>query len=587
MSIGRGSGRRIPAETVRVARASNPGGTPAMWMRDRLDEVFVDDDFADWFPADGRRGLSPAMVSVLQYAENLTDRQAAQAARCRIDWKYCLARELTDPGFDHSVLSEFRDRLAVDDRADRLLAVLAERLAAAGLVKRRGRMRTDSTHVLAAVRKLNRVELVGETLRAALEDLADADEQWLAQLLDAGWAKRYGRPVRYDRVPREKEELAAHVLQFGEDGMRLLRAVYRDDAPPRLRGLPRVQVLRQVWVQQYWYNENGQLSWHGPKDTHDRATRRGAPRRKAGPGEASPDPGSARVPWSRMEIVTPHDSKARFAHRTGKAAWVSYKDHQTETCDPAGPNVIVHVATQAAPEQDVSMLEEIHQALARRKILPAEHLVDAGYTTPAAIHQAATRYGITLLGPVCLISPRQSHPGFDKQDFHINWDQRTVTCPRGITSPPWHPIAQDGQDGHSFLFPRKACRECADHLKCTGNAAGRGRHLILLPQPLQEIQNRARIEQKTLDWKARYAMRAGCEATVSETVHAHGLRHCRYHGLARTHVQHVLAAAGTNIIRLSECFPPGTTPLRTPRPKSGFQRLCQNLFANHSTAPTQ
>ncbi|WP_371656780.1 MULTISPECIES: transposase [unclassified Streptomyces] len=151
MSMGRGSGRRIPAETVRVARASNPGGTPAMWMRDRLDEVFVDDDFADWFPADGRRGLSPAMlamVSVLQYAENLTDRQAAQAAWCRIDWKYCLARELTGPGFDHSVLSEFRDRLAVDDRADRLLAVLVERLAAAGLVKRRGRMRTDCPHVL-------------------------------------------------------------------------------------------------------------------------------------------------------------------------------------------------------------------------------------------------------------------------------------------------------------------------------------------------------------------------------------------------------------------------------------------------------
>ncbi|MEU6038646.1 transposase [Actinomadura sp. NPDC047616] len=113
-----------------------------MWIRDRLAGLFTDDDFADWFGADGRRGLSPAMlalVSVLQYAENLTDRQAALAVRCRIGWKYCLGLELTDPGFDHSVLCEFRDRMAQEDRADRLLAVMVDRLAEAGLVKRRGR----------------------------------------------------------------------------------------------------------------------------------------------------------------------------------------------------------------------------------------------------------------------------------------------------------------------------------------------------------------------------------------------------------------------------------------------------------------
>ncbi|MGW6833864.1 transposase [Streptomyces sp. NPDC054949] len=119
-----------------------------MWIRDRLDELFVDEDFAAWYPANGRPGLSPArlaLVSVLQYTENLTDRQAAEAVRCRLDWKYCLGLELDDAVFDFSVLSEFRDRLAEGDRADRMLAVMVERLAAAGLVKRRGRVRTDST----------------------------------------------------------------------------------------------------------------------------------------------------------------------------------------------------------------------------------------------------------------------------------------------------------------------------------------------------------------------------------------------------------------------------------------------------------
>ncbi|WP_425834086.1 transposase [Streptomyces fractus] len=282
------------------------------------------------------------------------------------------------------------------------------------------------------------------------------------------------------------------------------------------------------------------------------------------------------MPWSSTEIVTPHDAEARFAHRPGKAAWIGYKDHQTETCDTDGPNVIVHVTTQTAPEQDISTLDSIHRALAERDLLPNEHLVDAGYVSPASILQAAAGYGVTLLGPVRSGSPRLRRPGFDKRDFRIDWDQHTATCPRGVTSPPWNDTEIAGQPGHSVLFPRAACRACEDRLSCTGNTGGRGRHLFLMPRPQQEIQDRARAEQETLAWKARYAMRAGCEATVSETVHTHGLRHCRYRGLAKVHVQHVLTAAGTNIIRLSECFPPGTTAPRVPRPLTPFQRLCQN-----------
>ncbi|MBD3008224.1 transposase [Streptomyces sp. 5-10] len=216
VAMGSVSGQAIPPLTVRMARASNPRGTVAMWVRDRLDELFVDEDFADWLPADGRKGLSPArlaLVSVLQYAENLSDRRAAEAVRCRLDWKYCLGMDLDDPGFDYSVLSEFRDRMAVGDRADRLLAVMVERLAAAGLVRRWGRLRTDSTHVLAAVRQLNRGELVGETLRLALEDLAVHAEEWLSQIITPEWGDRYGRPLRYDRIPRGGDERVAYVTR--------------------------------------------------------------------------------------------------------------------------------------------------------------------------------------------------------------------------------------------------------------------------------------------------------------------------------------------------------------------------------------
>ncbi|WP_284436717.1 transposase [Streptomyces sp. TUS-ST3] len=110
MSLRPRSGEHVPPLTARVARASNPGGTTAIWVRNRLDGLWCDEDFADWYPRDGRPGLSPAQlatVCVLQFLLGLSDRQAAEAVRCRIDFKYAMAMELDDPGFHHSVLGSF------------------------------------------------------------------------------------------------------------------------------------------------------------------------------------------------------------------------------------------------------------------------------------------------------------------------------------------------------------------------------------------------------------------------------------------------------------------------------------------------
>jgi transposase len=178
----------VPEQTAAVARAAFRTGTLAMRVRDQLGEVFTDGAFIDAFGIRGRPGISPgqlAMVTVLQFAEHLTDRQAADAVRGRIDWKYCLGLALTDPGFDFSVLSQFRTRLVAHDLQGMAFDMLLDRLVELGLVTARGRQRTDATHVVAAVRDLNRLEMVGETLRAALEALAAAAPQWLAGHIDA------------------------------------------------------------------------------------------------------------------------------------------------------------------------------------------------------------------------------------------------------------------------------------------------------------------------------------------------------------------------------------------------------------------
>src|SRR5215207_2373738 len=156
----------VPEQTARIARAAFPKGSPYLTLRDTLGPIFADGHFADLYPKQGQPACPPwrlALITLMQFREGLSDRQAAEAVRVRIDWKYLLSLELADAGFDHTVLCEFRARLLDGGAAERLLTRMLDGAHEAGLLKARGRQRTDSTHVLAAVRALNRLELLAET----------------------------------------------------------------------------------------------------------------------------------------------------------------------------------------------------------------------------------------------------------------------------------------------------------------------------------------------------------------------------------------------------------------------------------------
>src|ERR687894_669873 len=244
----------VPEETARVARAAFPHGSPYLTCRDALGAIFQDEDFAALFPAWGQPGLPPwrlALITIMQFREQLTDRQAAEAVRARIDWKYLLGLELTDPGFDFSVLSEFRDRLLAGSAEALLLDTLLERCRALGLLKARGQQRTDSTHVLAAIRVLNRLELVAETLRAALNELATVVPDWLQALVPLEWYARYSKRIEDSRLPRNQAAREAYAQTVGEDGFHLLDALERPEAPEDARALPSVTTLHRTWQRHY------------------------------------------------------------------------------------------------------------------------------------------------------------------------------------------------------------------------------------------------------------------------------------------------------------------------------------------------
>ncbi|MEU6890177.1 transposase, partial [Streptomyces viridosporus] len=289
-------------------------------------------------------GLSPAQpatVRVLQFLLALSDRQAAEAVRCRIDFTYAPAMEPDDPGFHHSVPADFRERLAAGDRAARLLDLALARLREAGLVRERTTQRTDSTHVLAAVRDLTRLELVTEAVRAALEELIGTAPHLLAGLVDEEWGRRYGRPVRLGKNPTRPE---TRTLATGGDAVRLLERVGEHGAD-RLSG-SRVRALRQIMVQNHDRDGAGRL------------------RRRTAEGGG--------LPPSAVAVVSPYDPTARSARRGHVTRWKGFVAHLTETCEPDGPDVITDVATTDAAGYDAKALPGIHTRLARRGPRPAE-----------------------------------------------------------------------------------------------------------------------------------------------------------------------------------------------------------------------
>jgi transposase len=532
----------VPAETARVARSAfRRGGSLAIRIRDELGSWYQDADFAGAYPVRGKPGISPAqlaMVTVLQFTEDLTDRQAADEVRGRVDWKYCLGLELADEGFDASVLTGFRERLAGRGAErvifDRLLDLVRQR----GLVKAGGRQRTDSTHVLARIRELNRLELAGETVRAALEALAAAAPGWLATVIDGSWQRVYGQRIDDWRLPGSqaaREELA---VQYGKDGYWLLEAVHGPGAPGWLAGLPAVQALRRIWIQQYYRD--------GEKVIRREEREHGLP------------PGKDR-------IVSPYDLDARYSEKHGMS-WRGYKGHFTETVsDPAGddpgtgtpalPNLVTDVQTTHAAVPDVAMTGAVHDSLDAGGLLPGEHAVDSGYVS-ADLLVASRLRGITLLGPLLAdVSAQARAGGYTQEAFAIDWDREQVTCPQGAVSSTWGPLRQgrDGKQAISVRFPAATCRACPARDKCT-TARWSGRALYLRPREIHQAVAAARAGQDTRQWKDRYKIRAGIEGTIAQATCVTGIRRARYTGLVKTRLEHLAAATAINVIRLDAWY---------------------------------
>jgi transposase len=373
----------VPDETARIAQAAFPKGHPYLTFRDALGTIFQDEDFPTLFPAWGQPGLPPwrlALVTIMQFRENLADRQAAEAVRARIAWKYLLSLELTDPGFDFSVLSEFRDRLLAGSAEELLLDKLLERCRALGWLKARGAQRTDSTHGLAAIRALNRLELVAETLRAALNAVATVAPDWLQAVTPLAGYERYSRRIEESRLPKATAAREAYAHTVGEDGFLFLDALETPNVPEGLRALPSIDALRQAWQRHY------------------ERTARAPASLEASPAYEVRFKASRELPPAAEGIESPYDVEARYRHKRD-TQWTGSMVHVSETCEPTAPHLLTHVHTTPATVHEAQCTIPIQQALIEKERPPRDHFVDAASISSELLVASRDDQGMALRGP--------------------------------------------------------------------------------------------------------------------------------------------------------------------------------------------
>jgi len=390
---------------------------------------------------------------------------------------------------------------------------------------------------------VNRLECVTETMRHALESLAVAAPDWLRAYAQPDWAERCGHRAFNDRLAKNAYRREERARTIGQDGHALLAAALDPAAPGWLRQVPAVEILRRVWVQQFYPSAEG-VQW-----------------RTAEHG----------IPPSSIFLSSPYDTDA-YLGRKRTTKWVGYKAHLTETCDEGRPHLITHVQTMAAPVADGEATTPAHTALRNKGLLPAVHLVDTGYLDAELLVITRRDCGIDLAGPARADERWQAREGrgFAAADFDVDWERKEATCPRGARSASWTPAPDNrGVPVIKIKFSGSGCGVCRHLADCTHGTRARC-CLTLRTHEHQAALAKARRRGTTAEFAALSAVRAGVEGTISQAVRGFGLRRSRYVGQAKTHLQHVATAAAMNLVRTTEWL--GGADMATTR-RSKFRTL--------------
>lgn len=506
---------------------------PIVAFIDEVGEVFEAADFTEMYSTLGQSAIHPAQLaiaSVLQNIEGLSDRQAAERTEDSLVWKYALRIGLYESGWDDSVYTEFRDRLLKSGSADLILDKILDLAGELGLLDTT-KQRTDSTHILSAARLMSRIEFMHECVFDCLNELLDEAENFLVEIHKPSWRNRYfsERPYNY-KLPKTDKARQKLANEVGADGKYIIERIDQSSARDKLSALQSVQILRRVLSEQY-------------DDTND------GPKFKE-----SKDLGPA---GSRLS--SNKDTDATCGSKKGKT-WLGSKAHITETYGDHAPHLITNVLTTAAHLNDSLVLNDIHQSLWLKGFKPTVHLVDSGYVEVVKLSKCQSQHEIDVLTRITNGHTWQSKSGkgFEIQKFVVDWENRSVTCPAGCKSNSWK--SRGGEDGIvNVSFSAMDCSGCPFKQDCTQASS---RKLHMKAEPVFKFLQEHRARQDTDEFKAELSKRSGSEGTISHLARTTRIRRSPYLTRAKTHLNNVLAAAGTNVRRMGNWLL-GLTPAET------------------------
>jgi len=505
-------------------------------------ENFLDaGDFEGMYSNLGQSAIHPvrlSLVMILQYAEGLSNRQAANRHTDSILWKYVTHTDLEDLGFDHSVLSEFQDRL-IENEGHQLVFNKLLDFAKNSKILKIDTQRTDALSVLSVARKLTQLELLHESMRFCLDDLTAEFPVWLNQIRKAEWGERYClRPFNYKLGKTEKAQ-SGLATTIGSDIRYLLEHIFRQDDLS-------IQQLESVVFLAHVYTDNFHDDGNGPKLKEQLA------------------PAGER-------LSSPHDQDARWGSKRGES-WLGYKKHLTETLPEDGPHLITNVLVTAAHVNDSLVLTEIHQSLKERGLKPTKHLVDKGYVHSERLEQSLEKDNIDV---VCFVSDSPSwqgraKEGFDVNSFKIDYDAQIAVCPAGNVSQAWKKRNKSADEPKEFnvVFAKEECGACPLKLKCTKSES---RVLHIKSKEVAAFVNAQRERQKTSDFKKLYAKRSGIEGTISSDVNKHKSRRSRVAGSRKVEFVSYMIATAMNALRIGQYLMGSKrSPTRTSRFQMAF-----------------
>jgi transposase len=379
-----------------------------------------------------------------------------------------LSLELSDSGFDCTLLHDFRGRVLAHKAGQRFRDTFLATCNARGWLTARGTQRTDPTHVLAAIRTLHRLECVLEAMHWALNQLSDVAPAWVQHHVPRAWSPRDGLRFAPSRLPKEASKRDALARQVGADGSHLLAWVRLPESPPGFWELPALEAVRRIWLQQYDrcpVTGLEKLRWHARDEQ----------------------------PPAAVRMTSPYDLEARYSSQRD-THWVGYKLPLTKTCDPGQPDLMTQVITTPATTLDGVMGPTISHDLAQRDLLPGTHLLDSGDVDADLLVTAQTLHQIDVVGPPLGSYSRQRRAGegYDLQAFVIDWDTQQAHCPQGHTRVHGRPGRDVSGDPVSRIrFDGATCRACPARPACT-SARGAPRQLTIRLQSHHEALQAAR-----------------------------------------------------------------------------------------------